>query len=144
MRPVPTFEIFYVSNMQKTFMKHHLTSVLFCVTLITFSCDDSEIEIPRSCDLRATVRDMSSLDGCGFIFELEDGTRLEPYRLAYCGTPPLPKEITEDPLFDFEFIDGKKVRINYELMPEMASACMLGSIVKITCLTEERMLSAEE
>jgi hypothetical protein len=56
--------------------------------------------------------------------------------LGYCGTPPLPKEITENPLYNFQWIDGQKVRIAYEEIPDAASICMVGKIVKITCLQE--------
>lgn len=90
---------------------------------------------PGNCSIPATVRDLSGLDGCGFIFELADGTRLEPVIVGYCGTPPLPKEVTENPLYDFEFVDGKKVRISYKIA-EAASICMAGIPVTITCLAE--------
>ena len=76
------------------------------------------------------------LDGCGYVFELADGTRLEPQMLGWCGTPPISKEITENPLYNFEFVDGKKVKIAYEEIPEAASICMVGKVVKITCLEE--------
>jgi hypothetical protein len=98
-------------------------------------CSEEDLRMP--CSTQATVRDLTGLDGCGFVFELEDGTRLEPvreYRL-YCGTPPLPKEVTEDPLYNFNFVDGKKVLIAYELKPS-GSYCMAGLPAKITCLSE--------
>lgn len=96
-------------------------------------CDDAH---DSSCTTFATVSDLTGLDGCGFVFELEDGTRLEPVRpVIFCGTPPLPKEITEDPLFGFEFVDGKRVKISYE-EKESPSVCMVGPVVKITCIKE--------
>lgn len=91
----------------------------------------------------ATVRDLRGLDGCGFVFELTDGIRLEPQMLFYCGTPPLPKEVTENPLYDFEWVDGKKVRIVFEEITDAASICMVGKIVKITCLEEVASISEE-
>ena len=84
----------------------------------------------------ATVRDLRGLDGCGFVFELADGKRLEPFRMFYCGTPPIPQEQIQDPLINFEFVDGKQVKIGYEVMENQASICMVGSIVKITCIEE--------
>jgi len=112
---------------------------LFAFVMIVFmfsSCDEDGLRV--SCDegVAATVRDLTGLDGCGFVFELEDGTRLEPNRIGYCGTGPLPKEITEDPLFDFEFIDGKRVIIGFEEVEGAAGICMVGPIVKVTCLQE--------
>jgi hypothetical protein len=105
------------------------------ITIMLSACDDN-LRVSCNDGVRATVRDLTGLDGCGFVFELEDGTRLEPNRIGYCGTEPLPKEITEDPLFDFEFVDGKQVIISYEEVEDMASICMVGRIVKITCLQE--------
>src|SRR5687768_16221854 len=92
--------------------------------------------VPCTQGVEATVRDLTGLDGCGFVFELEDGTRLEPLRMFFSGTMPLPKEVTEDPLYQFEFVEGKKVVIGYETQNDMGSYCMVGPVVKITCLEE--------
>jgi hypothetical protein len=109
--------------------------VLALSTLLV-SCQADEVNIDKqSCAIEATVRDLTGLDGCGFVFELSDGTRLEPVRILYCGTPPLPKEVTEDPLFNFQPVDGKRVRIGYEIT-EFASVCMAGKQVKINCIEE--------
>jgi hypothetical protein len=108
--------------------------ILFATLFV--SCEEEPIAI--SCDdaVLATVRDLRGLDGCGFVFELVDGTKLEPQMIFYCGTPPLPKEVTQNPLHNFQFIDGKQVRIAFEEIPDAASICMVGKIVKITCIEE--------
>jgi len=115
-------------------MKKTFWSVVLITTMFS-ACDDNLMRVSCNDGVRATVRDLTGLDGCGFVFELEDGTRLEPNRIGYCGTPPLPKEITEDPLFNFEFVDGKQVIIGFEEVGG-ASICMVGAIVKINCLEE--------
>ena len=117
-------------------MKRFLSLCLF-TGMILFTACENEVET-NSCNpgTLATVKDLTGLDGCGFVFELSDGTRLEPQLLLFCGTPPLPKEVTENPLYNFQFVDGKKVRIGYEEIPDAASICMVGKIVKITCLEE--------
>ncbi len=108
---------------------------LLFIGVLFFSCDDDDV-VSTSCSTPATVRDLSGLDGCGFVFELEDGTRLEPvFAIGYCGTPPLPKEVTEHPLYNFQFVDGKKVFIDYELV-ERPSICMVGQTVEIICVSE--------
>lgn len=107
--------------------------------LVLFSGCKKDIE---SCSVPATVRDLTGLDGCGFVFELENGTRLEPLRILRCGTPPVAKESSEDPLLGFEFQDGKKVLISYE-KTESPSICMVGPVVKITCITEIAAISEE-
>lgn len=115
-----------------------LTIILISLSAGFFwNCEDDKIlNAPCDTSVIATVRDLTGLDGCGFVFELNDGTRLAPMRLLYCGTPPLPKEVTEDPLYDFQFVDGKQVRIGYEEIQDVASICMVGKIVKITCIEE--------
>lgn len=104
---------------------------MFAIT----ACDNDTMT--TSCTIPATVRDLSGLDGCGFVFELEDGTRLIPvWDVGWCGTPPLPKEVTNDPLYAFEFADGKKVLIGYAERNDIVTTCMAGPTVKITCLKE--------
>lgn len=112
------------------------TLLFLSASFLYWGCDDDPMT--TSCDngVFATVKDLTGLDGCGFVFELADGTRLEPQRLFYCGTSPLPKEVTEDPLYDFQFVHGKQVRIGYEVIPDAVSICMVGKIVKITCIEE--------
>ncbi len=118
-------------------MKAYIAPLLFILSLLFTNCKDEQ-PIVITCDnaVLATVKDLTGLDGCGFVFELADGTKLEPQMLFYCGTPPLPKDVTENPLDDFQWVDGKQVRIAYEEIPEVASICMAGKIVKITCLEE--------
>ncbi len=109
---------------------------LILLLTLTFSSCKKDEEIQKAgCTTLASVQDLTDLDGCGFVFELEDGTRLEPLRIFYCGTPPVPKEMPKDPLLDFVFEAGKKVKIGYELT-ESASICMVGPMVKITCIEE--------
>src|SRR5687768_5291017 len=103
-------------------MKRILT--LLFVSIVILNCSDDNIDwINENCSTLATVRDLTGLDGCGFVFELENGVRLEPVRTLYCGTPPLPKEVTEDPLFNFEFVDGKEVLIGYVQVDNLSGSC---------------------
>jgi len=100
-------------------------------------CTEKEVE-QTGCSVPATVRDLTGLDGCGWVFELNDGTVLEPYwQWGWCGTPPQPEGAVEDPLFDFEYENGKTVFIGYEpLTMEIATTCMADQLVKITCIRE--------
>ena len=114
--------------------------LLFVATLFVTCADEDTPE--ASCSVPATVKDFTSLDGCGFVFELENGTRLVPYLVYYCGTPA-PKHIPENPLYDFEFEDGKKVFIEYEPF-EGASSCMAGELVKITCIRDGEVITQSD
>lgn len=98
------------------------------------SCSKETIQT-NDCNTEATIRDLTGLDGCGIVFELKDGTRLEPLRLLVCGTPPLPEEVTQDPLFNYNLDDGKKVKISY-YQTKAPSICMAGPTVKITCIKD--------
>ncbi len=74
---------------------------------------------------KAWVRDFSDTgtetDTCGIVFELEDGTKLEPTNLAeFSG-------------MDFE--EGKLVWISYK-EASGASTCGIGDIVKIRCVVD--------
>ena len=114
---------------------------LIFLSLLFVQCEKEVINAVEesTCSTPATVKDLTGLDGCRFVFVLSDGTRLLPLRsnLGWCGTPPLPKEVTEDPLYNFEFVDGKKVFIDYEAV-QAATVCMAGKTVKITCLSEAK------
>jgi hypothetical protein len=118
-----------------------LGAIAFAVLLV--ACKEEVLKTSCNNAVTATVRDLTGLDGCGYIFELADGTKLEAQMLLYCGTPPLPKEITENPLYNFQFVDGKQVRIGFEEIPDAVSICMVGKVVKITCI-EELILPTEE
>ncbi|MFZ5973031.1 MAG: hypothetical protein ACOYXA_15695 [Bacteroidota bacterium] len=107
------------------------------LAVLLFSCGEERNGLKGACGTPATVRDLSGLDGCSYVFELEDGTRLIAYwEWGWCGTPPLPEGATEDPLYNFEYVDGKKVLIGYEERPDVGGICMAGKMVKITCLEE--------
>lgn len=108
--------------------------------------EEHELELlsESDCGTPATVKDLRGLDGCGFVFELEDGTTLEPAIIGWCGTPPISEEQMADPLRNFEWEAGKKVMINYEVLDNMGSVCMAGPIVKITCISEINSSEEEE
>ena len=116
--------------------------VLSVMMLLFNACQETGLE-QKKCSVPATVRDLTGLDGCGWVFELSDGRRLELQQIfPFCGTPPLPKEVTEDPLYNFEWVDGKTVYISYDEL-DASSICMVGPVVKITCISE-RVVNTNE
>lgn len=105
--------------------------LLFCI----WSCDFHETQTSKDCIYSATVVDLTGMDGCGFVFQLDNGDYLEPvWRWGWCGTPPLPEGATEDPLWNFDYVDGQRVRLGYETAEEGGSICMVGEQVYVTCL----------
>jgi hypothetical protein len=133
---IPTITSLSGSKRKQAVMKKLI--LLAISTVLFLSCNEGySPSVPCTQSVEATVRDLTGLDGCGFVFELNDGTRLEPHRiLLFCGTPPLPKEVTEDPLYQFEWVDGKRVKIGYDVLTDGVSICMVGPMVKITCIEE--------
>ena len=103
------------------------------VFLLLFQCQDQG-GLPRlghGCSEEATVVDLTGLDGCGLVFELKDGTRLNPLRLTYIQ-PPRPDE---DPIFYYEMKAGARVKIGYRDPDEpYGDVCMAARIVFITCI----------
>ncbi|MEM1324690.1 MAG: hypothetical protein AAGI23_01990 [Bacteroidota bacterium] len=100
-------------------MKYFIFLLTF-TTLIACNGTKQNISENMSCNTKGTVKDYAGLDGCGLLIELEDGKRLEPAEVAD----------------DFELKDGQQIAFDYEIMPEMASICMAGKIVRITCIKE--------
>jgi hypothetical protein len=120
--------------------------VLILISAFLFNCSEEESSSKNepTCSTAATIKNLAGLDGCGYVFELQDGSRLEPSLIKFfCGTPPLPKEVTEDPLYNYEFVDGKKVLINYEVLKDVMSICMVGKPVRITCI-QDAMTTQQE
>jgi len=109
-------------------------SIALVFLLSLFQChSSSELDTcsDSGCATEAKVVDMTGLDGCGIMFELADGTRLEPERRTYITAPT----IEEDPLYHFELKVGQQVKISWEESLAL-SACLAGPIVFVTCITE--------
>jgi len=126
---IPTYFTKAVSNQAKGY---HMRLFGFTfMFLALWQCDTTEVIIcfPQECHTKATVKDLTGLDGCGLVFELEDGTILEPERRTYVQ-PPKPEE---DPLYYFELVAGQKVVIGYE-SSNAGSICMAGDVVFVTCI----------
>lgn len=93
-----------------------ISGVALLLTL--FSCQKD------TCSGGETVilRDLTGLDGCTWVFECKDGSRLEPVNLDEFLTGPKDKE---------------KFSISYKAAGA-ASVCMVGEMVEITCMKSTR------
>lgn len=78
------------------------------------------IELQHDCEHTGTVKDYTGFDGCGFLIDLDNGTRLEP--------------ILTDTTFIFR--DKQRVKVSYVERYDLASICMAGTIAEITCIKE--------
>jgi hypothetical protein len=97
----------------------------------SFQCASVSNEVEcTDCSTTAIVKDLTGLDGCGLVFELSDGSRLEPTKRTYIQAP----KPEEDPLYYFELKAGDTVRISYKEEPSAMSICMVGKVVFVTCI----------
>jgi hypothetical protein len=97
-------------------MKNLLIILLFIGFVSSCSTDDV-----CNGSVHVKMRNKTGLDGCGWVLQLNDNTYLEAQNLNE---------------FEIEFVEGKDLHVKYEEI-EGGSICMVGKIVKITCLTED-------
>ncbi len=94
--------------------------IIVCSTflfLFSYCKKESECENSHS----AKLVDMTGLDGCSWMIELNNGSKLEPTNLND---------------FSINLQDNKKIWVVYHSAPQMASICMHGEIVTIDCISE--------
>lgn len=120
-------------------MRQLRLSLIIFALLAVSACRENDPA--PGCTTLATVRNLTGLDGCSWVLELEDGRRLEPHLTAigFCGTPPLDPRVEaaisrNAVWYEASPQDGMKVRIAYEVLPEQVSICMVGPVVRVTCL----------
>jgi len=106
------------------------------MSLGLFHCSDEPECASCNCSTPATVVDLTGLDGCGIVLELEDGSRLEPW-VDSAGDC-----VTMTGLDASKWEDGAKVYIDYDVFSAV-SICMVGERARITCI-RERPSSDEE
>jgi hypothetical protein len=100
--------------------------VVFLVSGLVFGCHKREVE--PGCDTLATVTDLTKTTGCGFGFTLANGKVLVAgQHNSKCGHH-------NDVLANFQWADGLKVKIGYEIEDHLSSACKAGTVVEITCI----------
>ncbi len=113
-------------------MKGIVIAAMLGVSLLKCGGDESATNSePVGCNVRAKVVDLSGLDGCGIVLELENGTRLMPEKRTYIQAP----KIEDDPLYYFDLVPGASVQIAYR-ETNRANVCMVGPTVFITCITK--------
>src|SRR5690349_14760903 len=113
-----------------------LTSLLFLAALFVLGCGDDDIAPGNACSTPATVRIFDEIEGCGIMFQLEDGSFLQPLIIGQCGNN-LPDDYQAPPIFNFELNEGMHVTIDYKVLPTFAPVCMNGTLVDVTCMTKE-------
>ena len=102
----------------KIFYQKILLLSLVALTLAIHSCNKES-----GCENSQTAKlvNMTGLDGCSWMIELGDGTKLEPTNLND---------------FNINLQENQKISVVYHTAAQMASICMHGEIVTIDCISE--------
>ncbi len=96
-------------------MKHF---VIFSFITMLLACKTKSV-VPLGCTTIGTVKNFSSLDGCGFLIELGNGDLLNPVKIN--GT--------------FQIEDQQVISFSYVKLDDMMSICMREKAsVEITCI----------
>ena len=106
-------------------MRRILLLLLTMVSLQTgFSCQTiCGPEDPEpACQTPATIKDLTGLDGCGFVLVLDNGQRLEPHGALWEA---------------YAKHDGERVTISYS-RSAMGSICMVGETVELNCIQQQQ------
>ena len=90
-----------------------LLLAISCSSTSQTECENGEV---------ITLKDFTGLDGCRWMLVTEENKSLEPMNL-------------ED--FISEPKEDEKYRIEYSIRNDLASICLVGSIVEITCATKQ-------
>ncbi|OON68635.1 hypothetical protein [Hymenobacter sp. CRA2] len=98
----------------------HLLLPAVALMLTAFSCQNADSPAP-DCQTPSTIRDLTGLDGCGYVLVLDNGQRLEPHGDVWQA---------------YAKHDGERVTINYEEEPS-PSICMVGAGVKLNCIQQQ-------
>ena len=102
----------------KIFYQKILLISLVVLTLAIHSCNkESECENSHS----AKLVNMTGFDGCSWMIELNNGTKLEPTNLND---------------FNINLQENQKIWVVYYPAAQSASICMHGEIVTIDCISE--------
>ena len=86
----------------------------------TTTTQPADFEPTTECATTAIVRDFTGVDGCRILFELGNGDKLLP---------------NEMPILDFKLENNQAVNLDYDVVKDAVSACMMESqIVRVTCI----------
>ena len=102
----------------KIFYQKILLLSLVVLNLTIYSCN-KESDCENSHD--AKLVNMTGLDGCSWMIELNNGTKLEPTNLND---------------FNINLQENQKIWVVYYPAAQSASICMHGEIVTIDCISE--------
>lgn len=96
-----------------------MRKLIFLLSLLVFGSCSKDTNCSNS--EHAELKNLTGLDGCGWVLELDNGSKLETQNLSD---------------FEIALVDGKDVHVRYTEI-EGGSICMVGQMVTIDCLSED-------
>ncbi|RKD90270.1 hypothetical protein [Mangrovibacterium diazotrophicum] len=106
--------MYQLSYFRQLMLSALLVSVVASVSL--FACESKPAADRCEGAEDAILRNMGGLDGCGWVIQLPDSTKLEPTNLN---------------VFNIELKDNKQVCVRYHELEGVVSTCMVGKVVEI-------------
>lgn len=97
-------------------MKFHHKYVFLLLFSVAFLLSCNKKTSPEPTEIAATLQDYTGFDGCSWVIVLENTEVKEPVNLNS---------------FQLELVDGKKVWVNYSVLENAISICMVGEVVRI-------------
>ncbi|QIA08645.1 hypothetical protein [Draconibacterium halophilum] len=103
---------------------------IICISIILFisSCDKSDNDNLNDYE-SGKLRNLTGLDGCGWIIELDDNSKLEPINLE---------------AFDLELVENKEIKFKYQQRDDLGSYCMVGILIEIDEIMDVAKLSCDQ
>ena len=107
--------LFYLYNMR-------ILQIALLIAILTMGCKKSKTtavsEIGCDGGEVLTLKDLTGLDGCSWVFEQANGNKLEPTNLAEQLSSP----------------ENKQYRVIYKTRTNGGSICMVGNLIEIVCI----------
>lgn len=101
-------------------MKPQYLALLLIAALAFTSCSKTRCDKPSQCNPQTAMvlHNYTGLDGCGWV--LEDSSQVyEPINLGD---------------FNISLREGSTVYVDFDLVTDRASICMVGPMIKINCI----------
>ena len=109
-------------------MKHSKIYLLILALISMAGTCKEQMNQNQECNTHGLVVDMTGLDGCGLMIQLDNGNRLEVVGLPENAEP---------------LKAGEELWFSYEEAQDMASICMAGKMVNISCISSRSLANNE-
>lgn len=93
-----------------------MSKFLYTLLIIALLCCESGTTDRCGNAQTGVLKNLTGLDGCAWIIQLPDSTKLEPVNID---------------TFDIDLIENRQVCFRYHERPDLGSICMVGKVVEL-------------